>query len=351
MTREFDIQLFAAPENLQLQTTAASLNTNATTSSSLSAENKTFYDMELLKNAEPELVHDQFGQKRNIPKGKGKTIEFRRYSSLPKATTALVEGVTPSGQSLTVTALTATVSQYGGYVTISDILDMTAIDNNIVEATQLLGSQAGRTLDTITREVINAGTNVMWPPKTGTGGAQTAVTDRDELDATSKLTTDIIFKAINQLKRNNVKPVDGQNYVCIIPPDVVLDIMLSDAWKDVTKYSRPDQIFKGEIGMIGNCRFVETSEAKIWKGGGTEPSGLAVYSCLFIGKGAYGVTEIEGGGLETIVKQLGSAGTADPLNQRATVGWKGVKTAKILSDDAIVRVECVSSLSSTATAN
>ncbi|QNB48401.1 N4-gp56 family major capsid protein [Thermanaerosceptrum fracticalcis] len=67
--------------------------------------------------------------------------------------------------------------------------------------------------------------------------------------------------------------------------------------------------------------------------------GRDVYSVLFIGKNAYGVTEVEGGGLETIIKQLGSAGTADPLNQRATSGWKATKVAEILVQEYMVRNE------------
>lgn len=136
--------------------------TNVTTDAGLSGEMKTYYCDTLIDNAEPELVHDRFAQKRNIPKGKGKEIEFRKYDPLPKALTPITEGVTPKGRKLSMTTLTAQVDQYGDFVEISDILDLTAIDNNLQEATVLLGSQAGRTLDTITREVINGGSNVQY---------------------------------------------------------------------------------------------------------------------------------------------------------------------------------------------
>ena len=96
--QHFDIQRFAGA------------GTQTTGTSTLSAEMKTFYDKTLLDNAEPQLVHDQFGQERNIPAHGGKTIEFRKFSSLAKATTALTEGVTPDGKSLTVTSKTATVA-------------------------------------------------------------------------------------------------------------------------------------------------------------------------------------------------------------------------------------------------
>ena len=89
------------------------------------------YKRQLLENAQPALVHDQWAQTKNIPLNGGKTIEFRRYDKLPKATTPLTEGVTPKGQALNVTKVEATVQQYGGYVAISDMLKLTAIDNNI----------------------------------------------------------------------------------------------------------------------------------------------------------------------------------------------------------------------------
>ncbi|MBQ9936839.1 MAG: N4-gp56 family major capsid protein [Oscillospiraceae bacterium] len=85
------------------------------------------------------------------------------------------------------------------------------------------------------------------------------------------------------------------------------------------------------------------ANAKIYPGeAGKE--GMDVYSTLFIGADAYGVSEVEGGGLKTIIKQLGSAGSGDPLDQRATVGWKAVKTAAILSEPFMVRVETASTL-------
>jgi N4-gp56 family major capsid protein len=143
----FNLQLFA------IQTTLLA---------DLSPEMKTFYDMTLIDEASANLVHDQFGQKRDIPKGSGKTIEFRKFDPLPKATTALVEGVTPTGKDLKATSITSTVSQYGDFVTQSDVLELTALDNTILEATKLLGRQAGATLDTIVRDVLHTGTNVSY---------------------------------------------------------------------------------------------------------------------------------------------------------------------------------------------
>lgn len=308
----------------------AEMNTNVTTSSGLTDEMKTYYSDYLIDNAIPKLVHDQFGQKHPIPKNGGKTIEFRKYSPLSKLTTPISEGVTPDGQTLDMSTVEATVAQYGGYITMSDVLLLTAIDNNLVQATKLLGAQAGSTLDTITREVLNGGTNVIY-----SGGKE----GRTALDDTCLLTVDDIKKAVRSLKNQNAEQING-SWVGIIHPDVAYDLTNDPLWKDVKTYSDPADMYEGEIGKLFGVRFVETTEAKIWAKAGN--GSRAVYSTLILGDNAYGVTEITGGGLEHIVKQLGSAGTGDPLNQRATAGWKATKVAERLVENYMVRIESAS---------
>lgn len=321
-----DLQLFAEP------------NTNTTTDSGLSVENKTFYDKNLIEEAQAELIHDQFAQKRPIPKNGGKKIEFRQFASLPKATTALTEGVTPDGKKLSVTSIEAEVAQYGDYIVQSDMLELTTIDNTILEATKILGRQAGLTLDTITRNVLQAGTNVFYAPKS----SGTAVTSRAGLDSTCVLTAKLVKRVVAFLKKNNAPKIDG-DYVCLLHPYAAYELMNDPEWIEAYKYANPENIYKGELGKVGGCRFVESSEAKVYDGG--------VMGCLFLGANAYGTTEIEGGGLETIIKQKGSAGTSDPLNQRSSIGWKATKTAEILIPAYLVRVECMSELSAELEAN
>ena len=338
-TMKLDLQMFA---------TASTQNQNTTGASGMSAEMKTFYEKRLIDQAEPALVHDQFGDPYPIPANGGKNIEFRKYDSLPKATTPLTEGVTPDGQTMNVSTVTAEVKQYGGWVPITDTLQLTAIDNNIVQATKIIASQAGRTLDTIVRDVLAGGTNVIYAPKIGEGGAETPVTSRATLDATCQLTSDLIARAATQLKAMNADPI-GTSFVGIIHPYVAYELRRDPDWIDVHKYAQPDEIYNGEIGTLHGVRFVETSEAKIWKGTGC-PAGLAVFSTLILGAHAYGSTEIEGGGLEHIVKQLGYGD--DPLNQRASVGWKAHKTAERLVEQYMVRIEsCSARYSAAAEAN
>lgn len=322
----------------------AEMNVNTTVSTDLSPEMKTYYEKELLRNAKPNLVHSQFSKKKSIPKGNGKTIEFRKFDAVEYPVdrdgnpVKIVEGVTPDGNKLKVIDVTTEISQYGDYVTLSDLLTLTAVDNNILEATDALSNSAALVHDKLTREQMNAGTNVVYA---GGASGRSAVAD--------KLTVTDVYKAINVLKRNNAPKIDG-DYVAIVHPDVSTDIQLDPAWRSTHEYAKPDELYDGEIGKIGGCRFVESSNAKIWKDD-TTPSGKAVYSTLFLGRDAYGEIELEGGGLQHFVKQLGSAGTADPLNQRATVGYKFTHAALILDETRIVRAESLSEMSENAVAN
>lgn len=364
-------------------------DTQVTSQESLSAEMKTFYEDTLIDNAEPKLVHDQFGDKYPIPKNNGKTIEFRKYAALPKALTPLTEGVTPTGNNLSVSTKEATINQFGDYVKLSDMLQLTTIDDNVVQSTKLLGSQSGRTLDTITREIVNAGTNVIYADKAD--GSE--VLSRKALTLDSELTVDTIFRAVAQLKSMNADGISGGEFVAIIHPFVSYALMRSDDWVSIHQYKNPENIYQGEIGTIGGVRFVESTEAKIFAEDGCpefyaltkdtkfvagktyytkssetysaasvtpgnsvtadtyyEKHYTAIFSTLVIGAHAYAVTDVTGGGLEHIIKQLGYGD--DPLNQRSSVGWKATKTAEILSDEYMVRIEsCVKRYSNKIEAN
>lgn len=317
-------------------------NTMTTVTSTLSAEMKTFYEKRLLDQAEPLLVHNQFGDKYPIPAGSGKKIEFRKYSALPKALTALTEGVTPTGNSLTVTTVEGTVKQYGDWIQLSDMLQMTAIDNNVVQATKLLSSQAGRTLDTVTREVLAGGTNVIYAPKV-VSGVETEVLNRKTLTPECVLTPFVVMRAAATLEAMNTPKING-SYVLITHPYCRETLQESPGWVDVVKYKEGNNTFSGEIGKIGDVRVVTTSEAKIINDS-TCPvvestTYYSVFTSLMVGANAYGVTMLENGGLQHIVKQLGYGD--DPLNQRSSCGWKATSVAVRLCEEYMVRIESLS---------
>lgn len=313
-------------------------NTNLTTATGISPTMQTYYDRKLLMNAKPNLVHHKFGQQAVLPKNSGKTIQFRKWTPFAAVNTPLTEGVIPDGQTLEMATVSGQIEQYGGYVAVSDMLDLTALDPVINDSVELMGDQGGLTIDTIVRDVIVTGTNVQYA-----GGK----TSRDTLTFTTetqdKLTVDEIRKAVRTLKKNRAPQfVRGGKgyYVAIVGPETTYDLQSDPIWQDVSKYSAAEQIFDGEIGKLFGVIFVETTQTKIFTGAGA--NGRDVAATLIFGKNAYGVIDVEGNNLKSIIKPKGSAGTADPLDQISTIGWKvSGFSAKILQSLWIVRIEHV----------
>ncbi len=397
---------------------------NLNTRSTLEDGVKEYYDKNLLINAKPNLVHSQFGQKRKIPKRGGSKIEFRRFSKLSKATTPLTEGTPPTSTSLVINLLEATPLQFGAWVEVSDLLQTQALDDVLEESSNLLGMQAGETLDTIVRDPLHEGTNVMYGDGLSNIDYRHELVGGDSTPANNNYLTPQGVKNAARILRNKLASMfsteGSKAYIAIIHPDLAFDLTESDDWIDASLYGKPEQIFNGEIGKLHGVRFVETTEAKIihapnllgdtrnfvfasnstatvtLKGqalteaqadslvgryviieeekfkiedanagaansativldgtptaseddiiypGEAGAKGRDVYSVLFIGKDSYGVVDVEGMNLEMIYKGLGEGGS-DPLNQKATNGWKAMQISKILNDNWILRAEVASS--------
>jgi N4-gp56 family major capsid protein len=299
------------------------------TTAIVTAEMQTYYDKKLLARLIPNFIHMQWGQKRPIPKAGGNTINFRKFASLTAATTPMSEGVTPAGNSITVTALTASPSQYGDFVQVSDVLDLEAIDPVLDEMATVLGEQASDTLDQVTRDILVAGTTVQY--------ANSRVS-RVTVAAGDNLTVLEIRKAVRTLKRNKAKPIEGGDFVAIVEPGATFDLQGDAAWINANQYAGSKAIFNGEIGRIYGVRFVETANAKKFTGAGA--AGIDVFATVILGNDAYGIVDVAGSGaVQNIIKPVGSAGSADPLNQRATTGWKALFTAVILQQTAMIRIE------------
>lgn len=326
-----------------------------TTTSQVAPGTQAFYDRNLLERAKPAEVHGRYGQKRPISKKSGNQIKFRRYSALAAATTPLTEGVTPSGSTLAVTDITATLAQYGDYVTLSDVVDLVNQDPVITEATEVLGDQAGLTIDQVRRDVLVAGTNVAY----ANGVAA-------RINVNTKLTTADLDKAIRFLKNQNAKfmkegipPSTGvgtgairKAYVAVVHPDTEFDLESLAGFKPVSDYPSQMGVMEDEIGAYKNIRFVSSTNAKIFAGAGAagtatfknNGANYDVYATLIFAADAFGVCPLAGEAMQTIVKPLGSAGSADPLDQRSSVGWKAMTTTKILNEAWMIRLEHAASL-------
>lgn len=298
--------------------------------------NKEFYDKNLLEMAKTKFVHANFGQKRNIPRGNGTKVEFRRWVpfAISQNYNKLTEGVTPDGQDLSQTHLEATVDQYGAFVEVSDLLKRTSYDDVAMGATDMLGEQMGTVIEWVTRDAMCAGTNVLYA-----GGK----TSRIGLTASDKLTTTEIRKAVRELKKAKAPMITGgkkPHYVCICSPDATFDLQSDTLWQDVSKYSNAEQIYSGEIGRIFGVVFVESTEAKVYKQSvNNAVNANTSSSATFVLKNdptpaeeAYlstGGNKIKVGGTEYT---LAATGSYTP----ATKTVKLTTTASLTADDAVI---------------
>lgn len=326
-------------------------NTVATSGNDFSPEQAVFYNKTFMKNHIGKLVHGQFGEKITMPKHSGNIVNIRGMSPYETATTPLTEGVTPSGNIMSFFYVEIPVNQYGKFTPITDWASFASRDDILIHDAEELSSQSGRTIEEIDAEALNSGVSVIYAPAVSGNGSVTAVASRAALAASCKLTVDVLYRALNYLEMQNAEPI-GDSFVAIIHPNVKYDVMTSPGFIDVVKYAHAQRIFKGEIGMIGNIRFVVSTFAKVFKHGETgNHQTLDVYSTLVLGKDAYKVVEIEGEGMQTIIKPHGSGGTADPLNQRATQGWKTTHGIGITGETNMVRIESVSALNTQTISN
>lgn len=307
-----------------------------TSVNALTAENAEFYQRTMLERLIPELFFMKYGIKKPIPKRNGATTSFRRLNSLDTVSAVLPEGTTPDGVDLSITKVTATVKQYGNYTKISDFVDMFGLDPIITEASELMGENAGESMDIITRDVIAAGTNVMYA-----GGKTSRVT----VAAADKITALDILKIRRSLKRSKVKPISLPNgkkgFLAFAHTDVITDIMQLPEWEEQNKFIDNKNMVDGAAGQMYGIYFLEADNAVKYAGAGA--SSIDVYGTLIIGDGAYGIPDVAGSSKPEIIVVPPEIG-GGPLKQWSTVGWKATFTSVRLQELAIVRYECAASV-------
>ena len=236
---------------------------------------KEWYDTEALENARSNHIFAQFAKNIPLPENHGLTVEMRKantFGDVPR----LKEGVIPDGQKFGYSAKNATVYEYGTYTPLGRRLTRHAVDPVAQDAAEELGAAGGNTQDKIARNIALSGSNVMYCDKAN----GTAVTTRSQLDATCQLTPTMVNRAVTWLKKHKAPKING-DYIAIIHPSVTYDLRQSAEWLDAHKYAQPDEIYNGEIGKLHGVRFVESDNAKVFKGTALVSSGsLTVTSAV-----------------------------------------------------------------------
>lgn len=261
--KKMNLKLFFTPgtDAGSYEVNPVNVTSQTTTGKDMSPTMKDFYDTYLLENAREAMVFTQLGKKEPIH---GNTVEWRKFNTFKKALTPLTEGVIPTGENFGMTKITASTTQHGSYVSISDRLELEAYDDVILGATEEMGAAEGETFDTLTRNILVAGNSVVYAP-TVSGGTETAVTSRLGLDKTAILSSKVVDRAATWLKKNKAPKIDG-SYVAVIHPSQSYDLREEDGWLDVHKYADVKPIFNGEIGSLHGVRFIESTATKIFCG-------------------------------------------------------------------------------------
>lgn len=332
-------------------------NMNETT---LASAIKTEYEKRLLTRAVPRLVHGRFGMTARL--NKFGSYELRRYNSLSAVTTSLAEGSTPAEQaSPSLTVITITPLFYGAWVGHTDVLEMQSYDPVISEASSILGEQSGVSADTLIRNTMTANATLDYSGGQSAIGNLTAVSD--------VVTYGDFVKQVAALEGANALPAEGEDFICIMHPytwaTLMQDPVFVNLFLEEAEAGDASGLRSGYVGRILRCRIFVSSNAQSYSAQGAGSS--TPYAMLFIGREAYGYVGMagvtpemmdEGGAdeynnntgkevkpVEIIVKQLGSSGALDPLNQRATIGWKMSLATSVLNNTWIRNLEHINAFS------
>ena len=320
----------------------------ATNYGDISPRTAAYAEKELLKRGLPFLVFEKFGQAKALPDNATKVIKFRRYNALPNTPVVLTEGVTPTGQPLGVTDVTATLAQYGGLTTISDVILDTHEDQVLNEAVSLLGEQAAQMIEKMRYGVLKAGTNVVFA-----NGVQRS-------DVNTEISTDIQRRAVRALKRQNARFITSvvrstpsygtenvaPGFVALIHPDCEASVRSMTGFVPAEKYGSMTP-WENELGKVEDVRYLSSTIMEAFpdaggaKGSMLSTSGTSadVYPILFLARDAYGIIALKGAFALTPMVVNPKPSDSDPLAQRGHVSWKAYQTATILNDAWMVRVE------------
>ncbi len=335
----------------------ATNQTSLFTDSSSSDATQSFFNRLLLERGVYAHVHSIPVAKKPLGMRQGKTMIFRRYTALGLATTALNEGVTPSGKQKAKTDVAVTINQYGDYIEDNDMVLMSQPDPQSVENTALLGQQFGETMDQIDRDVYAGATNIIYANGTSTVTVSQIV-DKNDLDRAYRLIRNnkaVVFNPMIQASQNVGTGPVGRSYWGLLHEDVAFDVRHTSDFLRTTEYGGNAGVLEGEIGSDKNgIRFLSSPNGFVLAGATgvtiastglkNTSSFLDVYSIFVCGQGAIGGVSLgtDNGGI--IRKALGSAGTSDPIDQRATIGWKKNYNNLILNQSFFLEIQCGASL-------
>lgn len=289
-----------------------------TTTAVLPPAVREYYDRLLLMTAYPTLVYTKFAQKRILPEKMGDTIVFRRYSRLATVPIPIVDGVTPPGSPLSATDIKARVDFYGNFVTITNQVQLTVEDRVLNEASRLLAQNLAQTMDEVTRDVLASSSSVLQCANGVNGNMPSELTKADIDSAVKTLLgndAEMISDVIVGRDAFGTTPVRPA-FWAYLDTDLLDDLEAVANFAPSSQYANQQSVLDSEWGATGNVRWLYTSV------GSVSSASPAVYNNFIIGREAYAVVHLRSETGQFYVEPLGSAGSADPLHQRGSVGKK-----------------------------
>jgi len=296
----------------------------------------------------PEMYYDQFAdvQATNAT-NPGATITFTIFADLAAATTELGEAEDVTPVAMSDSQVSVTLKEYGNATVTTAKLRATSFLPVDPVAANAVGYNAGISIDTICRSVLQAGDNVIY----ATGGA-TDPTSRTTVNSADTLAANDVRRVVAQLRGANV-PTIGGSYVGFIHPDVSYDFRSATdaaAWRTPANYVDPSGIYNGEIGMFEGVRFMESPRAPLFANASNNSGStgtIDVYGTLIMGRQAL-AKGISLGGEYGSQPTIVYGTVTDLLKRFRPVGWKHFVGYGVFRQEALRRIESASSIGTNA---
>lgn len=296
--------------------------TNTTTAASAVAE---YYEKKFLLESKKTFVAEPLGMQGRIPKGRGNTVVWNRWTLPAAQTTALTEATDPAGTSLSAALVSATLNQYGDFTRVSDIVDLTAVDSAVEKAIDLMAYEAALSIDTVVQAEISANGTVQY--------ANTAVA-RNSLRPTDTYSVTELRKGIKKLHNFAARPHTNNKYVAMTHPDVIFDLQGDANWINAHIYTEKgiDNVYNGEVGELYGTKHIMTQNATVLTNSGS--AGTEVYMTFLMGQDFFGVSK-----LQDLSTWVDAPSKNLVLRHASDVSWKTSFAVKTLNDSFGIRIE------------
>ena len=299
-----------------------------------------FYSKTFLERLTANPIMMQYAIKKPLPQGTGKVVYFPRMVNSSRQVSAykITEGTTITPELIDDIQLSATVEQFANAKGIGDLTLATAIDTTVEETIKELADQAADIIDTrIIEEAygtsasslhgINFSTFAVNLASSADLGSSTSAFYTYVGTAEYRIGATTLRQASKKLKARNVKPLEDGFFVLVCHSDTAMQLQADQGWKDAYQYTDAENMRKGVAGVYSGIKVQIDNNIKTSAYGS---AGATLYHSILLGKGAMGVTMLDGG-VKTYYKPAGSAGTQDPVDQENTWGYKVTFVPKTLN--------------------